>query len=160
MKKKLAFAAAAAFLMSGAAAADDSTGCGVGSMIFDGQSGVFPQILAVTTNGSTGNQTFGITSGTLGCDSEGTIDSAAKMSMFTGDNMESLALDMSRGEGESLQTLAELMGVAEADRAAFYAATKSNFDRIYTSSDVTAGDVIVNLQAVMAEDEQLKAYAG
>lgn len=160
MKKKLAFAATAAFLMSGTAVADDSTGCGVGSMIFDGQSGVFPQILAVTTNGSTGNQTFGITSGTLGCDSDGTIDSAEKMGMFTGDNMESLALDMSRGEGESLATLAELMGIAEADRAAFYAASKANFDRIYTSSDVTAGDVIVNLQAVMAEDEQLKAYAG
>lgn len=156
--KKFAMLAASALLFSGQAFADDSTGCGVGSMIFDGKSGIFPQVLAVTTNGSTGNQTFGISSGTLGCDANGTISSKAKMGMFTGENMESLALDMSRGEGESLATMAALMEIADEDRAAFYALTKDNFARIYDSADVTAGEVLANLRAVMAEDEALKSY--
>lgn len=159
MNKKIAILAAAALLFGGQAAADDSTGCGLGSIIFDGQSGVFPQVLAVTTNGSTGNQTFGISSGTLGCDADGTISSNAKMSMFTGENMESLALDMSRGEGEALETVAALMEIADEDRAAFYTLTKDNFARIYSSADVTAGEVIANLRQVMAEDEAFKSYA-
>ena len=45
----------------------NSVGWGLGSQIFDGQSGVAPQVLAVTTNGTLGNQTFGISSGTSGC---------------------------------------------------------------------------------------------
>jgi hypothetical protein len=45
----------------------NSTGCGLGTIIFEGQKGIAPQVLAVTTNGTSGNQTFGITSGTLGC---------------------------------------------------------------------------------------------
>lgn len=157
--KKITMLAAAALLFCGQAAAEDSTGCGVGSMIFDGKSGVLPQVLAVTTNGSTGNQTFGISSGTLGCDSNGTISSEAKMGMFTGENMESLALDMSRGEGEALETVASLMDIADEDRAAFYTLTKDNFAHIYSSADVTAGEVLANLRQVMAEDEAFKTYA-
>ena len=156
--KMITMLAAAMLLVGGQAAAKDSTGCGVGSMIFDGKSGVFPQVLAVTTNGSTGNQTFGISSGTLGCDSNGTVSSTAKMSMFTGENMESLALDMSRGEGESLETVATLMEIADEDRVAFYALAKDNFARIYSGADVTAGEVLANLRQVMAEDEAFKSY--
>src|SRR5690349_16976284 len=104
LMKKLLVLAIAASLYAGAASAKDSTGCGVGSMIFDGHSGAISQILAVTTNGSTGNQTFGITSGTLGCDTNGTINSSAKIGMFTGSNMERLAQNMSAGHGEALAT--------------------------------------------------------
>src|SRR3569623_1425632 len=43
-------------------AAPNNVGCGVGTIIFDGQSGAAPQVLAATTNGILGNQTFGITS--------------------------------------------------------------------------------------------------
>ena len=158
MKKIALFAATTALLFSGSAMAEDSTGCGVGSMIFDGKSGVGPQVLAVTTNGSTGNQTFGISSGTLGCDQNGTISSSEKIGMFTGDNMEKLAMDMSRGEGEALATVADMLEVRSEDRADFYAAAKANFARIYTSSDVTAGEVVANLNAVLAADDKLKIY--
>ncbi|MFN7453535.1 MAG: DUF3015 family protein, partial [Pseudobdellovibrionaceae bacterium] len=38
-------------------------GCGLGSVIFGNEKG-FSQIFAATTNGTVGNQTFGISSGT------------------------------------------------------------------------------------------------
>src|SRR5512137_902647 len=43
-----------------------AAGCGLGSMAFNKQPGIF-QILAATTNSLTGTQTFGITSGTSNC---------------------------------------------------------------------------------------------
>ena len=119
MWKKTALIAALAALPMSSALAKDSTGCGVGTMIFDGKSGPVFQVLAVTTNGTFGNQTFGITSGTLGCDQDGVIKHEAAVTSFVASNMEKLAGDMAAGEGETLASLAELMEVAEADRPAF-----------------------------------------
>lgn len=158
MKKVLALLLLTGLAWAGAAAAKDSTGCGLGSMIFDGKTGVFPQILAVTTNGSSGNQTFGISSGTLGCDQNGTINSSVKLSMFTGSNMESLAQDMSRGHGESLATMADIMGIQPQDRAEFYALTQKNFARIFPSDKTTAEHVITTVKAEMAQDPALAKY--
>ena len=45
-----------------------NTGCGLGSMAFEGQNGLMSQTAAATTNGIFGNQTFGITSATLNCE--------------------------------------------------------------------------------------------
>ena len=159
MWKKTALVAALAALPMSSAMAKDSTGCGVGTMIFDGQEGVGPQILAVTTNGTLGNQTFGITSGTLGCDQDGVIKHEAALSKFVAANMESLASDMAAGGGETLASLAELMDVAEADRAAFYRAAQENFASIYGGENTTAGEVLDNLNTVMASNAQLEGYA-
>lgn len=156
--KKLLVLAIAASLYAGAASAKDSTGCGVGSMIFDGHSGAISQILAVTTNGSTGNQTFGITSGTLGCDTNGTINSSAKIGMFTGSNMERLAQNMSAGHGEALATLADLMGIQDQDKAEFYAMTQKNFAKIFPDDKTTAEHVITSVKTGMSEDAQLAKY--
>ena len=78
MKKFVAIAMLAGF--SSMAMADQDVGCGLGSMLWAGQSGVVPKILAATTNGTSGNQTFGITTGTLGCQADGVISSRAKLS--------------------------------------------------------------------------------
>ena len=106
MKKILAIALLAT---TSSAFADNDVGCGLGTMVWAGQSGVAPKILAATTNGTSGNQTFGITSGTLGCQADGVITSKARLSMFMGTNSERLARDMSVGQGEALNVLADLM---------------------------------------------------
>ena len=92
MKKIVAIALLASSSM---VMADDDVGCGLGTVLFAGKSGLAPKILAATTNGSYGNQTFGITSGTLGCQADGVISSRARLSMFMGTNSERLARDMS-----------------------------------------------------------------
>ena len=66
---------------------------------------------------------------------------------------------MAVGGGENLETLAVLMDVEEADRPAFYALTKQNFAALFPSNDVTAGDLLTNLDHVLAEDAQLARYA-
>src|SRR5947199_7214048 len=108
-------------------------GCGWGAKLFDGQSGVLPQVLAVTTNGTSGNQTFGITFGTSGCTQDGAVKSTWKTALFIDGNKEMLARDMSVGSGETLDSLAHLMGVEAQDRDAFNRVAKENLWKIFAA---------------------------
>lgn len=126
---------------------DTNTGCGLGHMLFKeiGQDKTLFQVFAVTTNGIFGNQTFGITSGTLECQQPTSFVSNEKLKNFVAVNMETLAQDMAAGSGESLVTLAELMEVPTDKRPAFYASLQTNFTKIYTSSSVQSSEVIDNI---------------
>ncbi|MDO4184154.1 MAG: DUF3015 family protein [Rhodospirillales bacterium] len=131
-------AACAALLAANSVEAYDSTGCGLGSMAWRGQSGIAPQILAVTTNGIiSGNQTFGITFGTSGCDPNGRVSGGTQRMVFSflENNMEQYALDAARGEGETLDTLA---GILNVDKAEFAKKSQQNFAAIFPDSNVDA----------------------
>jgi hypothetical protein len=157
--KNIAIALSAALLFPLVASADNVGGCGLGSKLFSGQKGMFPQVLAVTTNGSFGNQTFGISSGTSGCTKDGVVTSAWASNAFIDSNMNRLALDMSRGEGESLQSLGSLMEIAPVDQVAFNTTSKNNFNKIFSSPSTTSADAIAALRNVLASDERLAKYA-
>ena len=160
MKKKLIIAAVLTLSPIGVVmAAPNNVGCGVGSIIFKGQSGVAPQVLAVTTNGTLGNQTFGISSGTLGCAQDGVVDTPAMVSMFINTNLDKLAHDMAVGKGETLESLASLIGMDDADKAAFYATTKAHFAEIVPSASTNTQDVIDALHHVLAANSELAQYA-
>lgn len=137
-------------------AAETGPGCGWGSMLMDGESGVASNVLAATTNGTFGNQTFGMSSGTAGCDASQTIQRAA--ADFLDDNMEKVARDMSTGQGESLDTLANLMGVKEQDKAQFFAVTHDNFSTIFSSDSVSSVEVMASIETVLKKDATLSQY--
>lgn len=159
-KMKLVLATLITVLPFAATAAENNIGsCGWGSKVFEGQRGIAPQVLAVTTNGTSGNQTFGITSGTSGCTQDGVVSSTWKTAMFIDGNKERLAQDMSRGNGEALQSLAHLIGVKEMDKDAFYRATKENFSRIFSTDKVSAEQIAAALKEVLAADSSLAQYA-
>lgn len=155
--KKLLIAVAIALPASAMAAGENNIGnCGWGSKLFDGQSGIAPQVLGATTNGTFGNQTFAITSGTSGCTQDGAVKSNWKTALFIDGNKEMLARDMSVGSGETLDSLAHLMGVESQDRAAFNRVAKENLWKIF-AADSTA-DIMANFRQVLAADEQLARY--
>lgn len=156
MKKLLAVAVLSS--TASVAVADQDIGCGLGTMIWAGKSGLVFKLLGSFTNGISGNQTFGITTGTLGCQAEGTITSRARLSMFTGSNVENLARDMSVGQGETLNVLADLMGVQEADKARFFQATKANFGKIFSAENESAGEILAAIEQVMSADSVLAGY--
>ena len=157
MKKLLAVTAVAAALPL-SAMADNVGSCGWGSKLFDGQSGTAPQVLAMTTNGFMGNNTFGVTSGTSGCTQDGAVKSSWKTALFIDGNKDKLARDMSVGGGEALDSLAHLLGVTEQDRAAFDRAAKNNVGRIFASEKAETLDIMVALRQVLADDAQLARY--
>lgn len=141
-----------------AMAAQNIGSCGWGSKLFDGQSGMGPQVLAATTNGTSGNQTFGISSGTSGCTQDGTVNSNWKTAMFIDGNKDKLARDMARGQGETLDSLAALLGIPSEQKSDFYQLTKENYGRIFPNSDVTADQVRFSLRDVMASNTELASY--
>jgi hypothetical protein len=124
--------------------ADRNTGCGLGTILWEGKAdgSVISQSLQATTNGTFGTQTFGITSGTLGCEQPANIIKNDKTLAFTSDNMDLLARDIASGQGETLDTLAELMEIPASDRPGLYTNLQFNFDQIFVTGDETAGVVL------------------
>ncbi|HOD77647.1 MAG: DUF3015 family protein [Syntrophorhabdus sp.] len=125
-------------------------GCGLGSIAFEGNDGLISQVSAATTNGTFGNQTFGITSGTSNCEQFKTFVSNEKINTFVAENMDSLAKDIARGHGEYLDTFAGLIAVPESQKTAIYASLQANFSKIYTSDSVSYLDVLRNIDSVIA----------
>ena len=158
MRRSTILAAAALLFVAPAAMADDDIGCGLGTEIWAGNSGLVPKVLGATTNGTFGNQTFGITTGTLGCESGGVITADARLRMFAGANLDNLARDMARGDGETLDAFAHLMSIDEADRQHFFRFTQSHFGDIFSGDAVTAADMLSSLQRLMAADAKLSSY--
>ena len=146
MKKSLAMCAvAAAICFAQPAKAIDSTGgCGLGSMAWRGQSGIIPQILAVTTNNSFGTNTFGITFGTSGCDPNGRVTGGTgKMVLAViENNMEQFAMDASAGRGETIETIA---GILNVDSEKLGAAAQQNFAYLFTDENVEAVDLALKM---------------
>lgn len=128
----------------------DNVGCGLGTMVFQNQDGLFSQVLAVTTNGLFGNQTFGISSGTLGCDRPQDLARVEQVNRFVAANMDNLAIDIATGQGESLDTLAELIQVPQEKRPVLYATLQNRFDTIYPSPLVTHEHVIQQISIIAA----------
>lgn len=159
-KKLLAVAVVGLFPLGAMAAGENNIGnCGWGSKLFDGQRGIAPQVLGATTNGTSGNQTFGISSGTSGCTQDGVVKSNWKTAMFIDGNKEKLARDMSIGNGETLEALAKLMGVRSEDKSAFFLATKENFARIFPSDNASTDQILVSLKQVLDESRDLSIYS-
>jgi len=143
MKKVLVSLAAVVALSSSLSATVNSqTGCGLGSMLIKDDSSAVMLALQATTNGTSGNQTFGITSGTLGCQKTKFVMNE-RAEEFVASNMDVLAKEIAIGNGESLDTLVELLEVS--DKASFKVALQTNYNAIYTSQNVQMADVLDNI---------------
>jgi hypothetical protein len=140
-------------MLAGAAHAvpKSNVGCGLGYLAFKGQDGLMSQTAAATTNGTFGNQTFGITSGTSECDQFKTFASNEKVNHFVAENMDNLAKDIAKGNGEYLNTLAVLLEVPETQRGEFYSKLQTHFTEIYSTDQVTSTDVLNNIEAVVSK---------
>lgn len=134
------------FIGSGFASAGEygAAGCGLGSVIFGKQTG-FVQVFAATTNASTYTNLFGITSGTSNCDKNTVFSSNDRLNRFVQANFDNLAKEIAVGQGESLNTLSELMEVPADRKPAFYQRLHTNFDKIFTSENVVMASVIENI---------------
>ena len=144
MKKILVSAVAFVALSTSVMATPNSqTGCGLGSMLIkDNSTAVMLALQSISNNVVSSNQTFGITSGTLGC-RKVKIAMNERAEEFVASNMDILAKEIAMGHGESITTLAELLNVS--DVATFSASLQSNYNSIYTSQKVEMNDVLDNI---------------
>ncbi|MBL4900125.1 MAG: DUF3015 domain-containing protein [Colwellia sp.] len=156
--KKLLIASTLLMSTSVLADAPGSQNCGWGNMLFQGQSGTPSHVLAATTNGSTGNNTFGMTFGSNGCSTKGTLTYGGKELIDVSMIMDEFSEDVARGDGEALTAVAVSLGVAEADRALFKATMHNNFDSIFPSENVTTEHVVSTMFTLMKNNKELVKY--
>ena len=156
MKKSISIIIGSAFLVTlficnpAMAVNKTNVGCGLGTLLWQDHDSVASQVLAVTTNGTFGNQTFGITSGTLECDKPQALVKNEKLNIFVSENMDNLAKNLAQGSGEYLDTLAVLMEIPIDDRQHFRGKLQQNFSIIYTSNEINHIDVINNIEDIFS----------
>lgn len=153
MKKVLmAFALTLSITGSAFAAgqAHTNVGCGLGTLLFENKAdnSIILQVLQATTNGTSGNQTFGISSGTSECQQPSKIVQNEKLNQFVRANMDNLAKEIAMGKGETLDTFVEMIGVNPAQSDAYKAKLQANFNKIFTSDKIVMAEVIDNVVTV------------
>lgn len=146
MKKIIiSMVAVAALSTAGFATVNNQTGCGLGSQIVKDDSSAVMLALQATLNGTTGSQTFGITSGTSGCRKANFVMNE-RAAEFVASNMDQLSREIAIGQGESVSTLAELLNVQ--DKAAFASALQANYNAIYTNEKADMATVLDNVSTI------------
>ncbi len=150
--RRLLTAAAVLALSANVANAKDTygdAGCGLGSMAFGNEPGLI-QVLAATTNGCFGTQTFGITTGTSNC---GASKGAKGARVFIEANREALAKDISRGSGETIGTLTWISGCS--DSRSVGAKLQQNFTSIFPDEKVSNEKVTATIRETLKGDKAL-----
>lgn len=153
MKKLIAAIAGAALLSVPSFAVNkENVGCGLGYMIFKDQpDSLLFELFAITTNGTFANQLFGITTGTLECKKPERIVKNDKLFRFVSENMDNLASDIASGNGETLETVAELLNIPADKKDVFFSKLQENFNQIFPSENVQSAHVIDKIAEVAQE---------
>ena len=115
-------------------------GCGWGNQFFHKDN----QIMAATTNDLFGTQTFGISSGTSGCEQDRGM---AKLQTFVDGNRLALANDAARGYGETVVGLTKVLHCQDAEEVGHV--LKENYSRVFPSSRATSADISERVQSVL-----------
>jgi len=128
-------------------------GCGLGTYVFQENNQM--QILAATTNGTFGSQTFGITTGTSNCETGPNVAVAEKLDQFLVVNSSQVAEDLSRGNGEALKTVTGILG-CKADQA-LNQELKAHFSDIFVSHDMRVDEISDSFVSVVKSNAVLKS---
>ena len=137
---------------------DTGPGCGLGKELWgnaNNQKSIGAQVLAATTNGTSGSQTFGISSGTSGCTNDGTILGEYKVTVFASANFDNLSQDMARGSGEHLTSFAELLNIPQDNRAEFYTLAQTQYRGMIQAGENSPAAMLASLNSGMSSHSSL-----
>jgi hypothetical protein len=123
------------------ALADNEVGCGIGTRLMQGKTGLFPHLLASCTNGYT-LQSVSLTFNAFGCDTTGAVTADAELRKFAAANIDQLSRDAARGEGESLSALAYLLQLPAEEHGAFGLFVRDHFVELFPNQDVSSNEVL------------------
>lgn len=117
-------------------------GCGLGSILLGDKKGMM-QIFAATSNG-VGGQTFAMSSGTSNC-----VDGSGKTAkLFIQANKAALATDMARGEGETIISLATLLGCHDAGKMG--QDLKANYKQVFPNANTSVETIYSSINIIAA----------
>jgi hypothetical protein len=134
--------------------------CGVGTTLWEGNDGFGAKVLAFTTNFWT-MKSISTTSEISGCGEEDNLFkkiSSAELRYYASQNLDHLAVDFARGQGEYLDAVAHLIQIRPEDREGFQALAQNNFESLFPHDHVTAGEMLEQLSQLMTENDALASY--
>jgi hypothetical protein len=149
----IAFAIATIAGVEDARAQYGMAGCGLGSIVIKENSTIM-QVLAATTNGTSGSQTFGITTGTSNCTKGGVVVKSKEQEAFVEANFSRLQQDMAKGGGEYLAALTELMQCKDTMRPAVYSFAQQSYSSVFPSSSTTPMQALYAFKLGISQDER------
>lgn len=131
-------------------------GCGLGSIIFeDREYNKWEEVVVAFLNYMMGNQTFGISSGTLNCDADGNKkDKEMFKKAFVKRNYDSLTKEMAAGKGEHLEALATLLG-CEDNLPLFKDFIRRNYASIFETENIPPSEMLDLLETGLDNDSRL-----
>jgi hypothetical protein len=145
-------------LLAGAAHAQyGQAGCGLGAMLFGSDNGTGKQILAATTNGLFGTQTFGITSGTSNCTSGGIIKAEREQAAFAEVNFQDIKANMAAGGGEFLASFATLLGCEDSSKVTLAKMSQEKFEVIVPGTSTTPIQMLTTIKQQIKDSPTLAA---
>jgi hypothetical protein len=130
-------------------------GCGLGSLVFKENN--MMQVLAATTNGTFGTQTFGITSGTSNCVSGGVVKAQREQAAFAEVNFQDLKRNMATGGGEFLTSFATLLGCEDSAKPVLAKMTQTKYESILPSEKTTPIQMLVGVKTQIKGNPQLSS---
>lgn len=140
------------------AAGYGAAGCGLGSMLFEGKNEWYEQVLAATTNGTSGNQTFGITFGSLNCDANKLALKTERAKVFVAANKNAVVNELAMGQGETVSVLANIYNCESS--AVFGDLIKSNYSSVISNTELSTEQIVENMDQVVQKSNVCQADLG
>jgi len=138
-------------------AEETGAGCGVGKVVMEGKSGKDAVTSAAAINWIINmvfpHQLFGMTTGTLGCDTTQTVSNEHQKETFLAENSDDLWIDIAQGGGAHLQSFASVIGIPNEQHSAFFNLLQQNYDSITAEADMLAG-----IDATLLADPRFVTY--
>jgi len=134
--------------------------CGLGNEIWGDNGSFGKKALASTTNVLTYkgiSTTFEI----FGCGPGDNIFktvSNEKVRYYASQNLDHLAAQFARGQGEHLDAIAYLIQIREEDLESFNTLAQANFELLFSHDKITADEMLFNLKQLMIKDKTLSSY--
>lgn len=125
-------------------------GCGLGSVVMGKEGG---QVSAGTTNGTSFNQTFGISAGTLNCVDSPSAEVAGRLDHFILVNRSQIQGDIARGNGETIMALGSYMGCTDSSKQ-IGAQLKANYSDIFNEK-VQTNEITDSIISVILSSPEL-----
>ena len=131
-------------------------GCGLAYMLFaKDNNSKGTQILAGTTNGIYGTQTFGITSGTSGCTEDGALAFNKEVEVYASINLTNLSEEMAKGEGEYVIAFTSLLGASDETRPAMLKFFQVNYTKFFPSEETNSIEMLDVLREELSAHPEL-----
>ncbi|MBC7713379.1 MAG: DUF3015 family protein [Rhizobacter sp.] len=150
---KLIIALLALVATSSVFAADTSSGCGMGYEVAPNQSLISSSTRSLVN--ATFSSSIAMTLGTSGCAKHSIVQNEVKGIHFAEANMNVLALEMSRGNGEFVAGFASVYGCSDA--SLFGSMVQSNYESVLPSANTSGVELYNNVKAQIKNNAALSA---